>query len=64
MALWIGLSALFTVCTSTVGSYNETFGSIGGIVILLLWLFVTAFVVLLGAEIHAQRETDAKRPSD
>jgi len=54
--LWLSLSALFTVYTSTVSSYNETYGSIGGIVILLLWLFITAFVVLLGAEIHAQRE--------
>ena len=59
MTLWIALSALFTIYTSTVGSYNETYGSIGGIVILLLWLFITAFVVLLGAEIHAQRELDA-----
>ncbi len=44
--------------------YNETYGSIGGIVILLLWLFITAFVVLLGAEIHAQAETDALHPAD
>ena len=57
MALWIGLSALFTIYTSTVATYNETYGSIGGIVVLLLWLFITAFVVLLGAEIHAQRES-------
>lgn len=56
MVLWIALSGLFSVYTSTVGSYNETYGSIGGIVILLLWLFITAFVVLLGAEIHAERE--------
>lgn len=59
MVLWISLSGLFSVYTSTVGSYNETYGSIGGIVVLLLWLFITAFVVLLGAEIHAQRETAA-----
>lgn len=59
MVLWIALSGLFSVYTSTVGSYNETYGSIGGIVILLLWLFITAFVVLLGAEIHAERESDA-----
>jgi len=59
MILWLSLSALFTVYTSTVGSYNETYGSIGGIVILLLWLFITAFVVLLGAEIHAQNEDRA-----
>jgi len=59
MFLWIALSALFTIYTSTVGNYNETYGSIGGIVILLLWLFITSFVVLLGAEIHAQSEVDA-----
>ena len=64
MALWLGLSALFTIYTSTVGNYNETYGSIGGIVILLLWLFITAFVVLLGAEIHAQREVDARNDAD
>lgn len=58
MVLWITLSGLFSVYTSTIGSYNETYGSIGGIVILLLWLFITAFVVLLGAEIHAQGEGD------
>lgn len=58
MVLWIVLSGLFSVYTSTVGSYNETYGSIGGIVVLLLWLFITAFVVLLGAEIHAQSETE------
>ncbi len=64
MALWIGLSALFTIYTSTVASYNETYGSIGGIVVLLLWLFITAFVVLLGAEVHAQRESEAAQPAD
>lgn len=61
MFLWIALSALFTIYTSTVGNYNETYGSIGGIVVLLLWLFITSFVVLLGAEIHAQSESDASR---
>lgn len=56
MFLWLALSGLFTIYTATVGNYNETYGSIGGIVILLLWLFITAFVVLLGAEIHAEGE--------
>ena len=40
------------------------YGSIGGIIVLLLWLFITAFVVLLGAEIHAQNEADASRLAD
>ena len=56
MVLWIGLSGLFSVYTATAGSYNETYGSIAGIVILLLWLFITAFTVLLGAELHAHSE--------
>jgi len=56
MVLWISLSGLFTVYTSTVGSYNETYGTMGGLVILLMWLFITAFVVLLGAEIHSESE--------
>lgn len=51
--LWVLLSALFSVYTATVASYNETYGALGGLVILLLWLFITAFVVLIGAEIHA-----------
>lgn len=56
MVLWIGLSGLFSIYTATAGSYNETYGSIAGIVILLLWLFITAFTVLIGAELHAQSE--------
>lgn len=51
--LWVALSALFTIYTATFASYNETYSSLGGIVILLLWLFITAFMVLIGAEIHA-----------
>lgn len=51
--LWIVLSGLFSVYTATAGSYNETYGSLGGLVILLLWLMITALVVLIGAEIHA-----------
>ena len=51
--LWVGLSGLFSIYTATLGSYNETYGTLGGLVVLLLWLFITAFVVLIGAEIHA-----------
>lgn len=54
--LWLVLSGLFTVYTSTFASYNETFGTLGALVVLLLWLFITAFMVLVGAEIEAARE--------
>ncbi|MEM7095934.1 MAG: YihY/virulence factor BrkB family protein [Actinomycetota bacterium] len=51
--LWVALSGLFSIYTATLGTYNETYGTLGGLVVLLLWLFITAFVVLIGAEIHA-----------
>lgn len=38
------------------GNYNETYGSLGAVVILQLWLFVSAYVVLLGAQINAEAE--------
>lgn len=62
--LWIALSGLFTIYTSTLGNYNETYGSLGGLVVLLLWLFITAFVVLLGAEIHALTGRETAGPGD
>lgn len=62
--LWVVLTALFSVYTATVASYNETYGTLGGLVILLLWLFITAFVVLIGAEIHAHTASDESGRSD
>lgn len=55
--LWLTMSGVFTVYTASFASYNETYGSLGAMVVLLLWLFLTAFTVLVGAEIDATRET-------
>jgi membrane protein len=49
--------------TANVGSYNETYGSLAAIVLLLLWLFIAAFVVLLGAQINAELEHQTERDS-
>lgn len=54
--LWLVLSGLFSVYTSTLANFNETYGSLGALVIMLLWLFITAFMVLVGAEIDAARD--------
>jgi membrane protein len=54
--LWLGGSALFALYVNNFGSYNETYGSIGAVVVLMLWLFLTAFVVLLGAELNGETE--------
>jgi membrane protein len=54
--LWIIGSVGFSVYVSNFASYNETYGSLGAVVILLMWLWLSAFIVLLGAEINAQME--------
>ena len=54
--LWLIGSALFTLYVNNFGSFGETYGTFAGIIILMLWLFLTAFVVLLGAEINAEME--------
>jgi membrane protein len=57
--LWIGASLLFSFYVSNFGSYNKTYGSMGAIIILLLWFFLTAYAVLIGAELDAAIEKQA-----
>ncbi len=59
--LWILGSVLFAVYVNNFGSYNDTYGSIGAVVVLMLWLYLTAFVVLLGAELNGESERQARR---
>jgi membrane protein len=54
--LWIIASVGLSLYVSNFGSYAKTYGALAGIVILLLWLFITSYAVLLGAEINAESE--------
>jgi len=55
---WVAASLGFSAYVRHFGSYNATYGSIGAVIILLTWMYLTAFLVLLGAEINvAVRET-------
>src|ERR1700722_16370485 len=54
--LWIVASIGFTVYVANFNSYDKTYGSLGGVVILLTWLYLSALMVLLGAVINAQSE--------
>jgi membrane protein len=54
--LWLLGSYAFNMYVSHFGAYNETYGSVGGIIILLMWFYMTAFIVLIGAEINASSE--------
>lgn len=54
--LWIAASLLFSFYVQNFGSYNKTYGSIGAIIILLLWFFLTAYAILIGAELNSEME--------
>ncbi|MCU1364880.1 MAG: ribonuclease [Ilumatobacteraceae bacterium] len=54
--MWILGSLLFSLYTANFAKYNETYGSLGAVVVLMLWLFLTALAVLVGAEINAEME--------
>jgi membrane protein len=59
--LWILASVAFTVYVANFSSYNTTYGSLGGAVVLLTWLYITSFTILLGAVVNAQAERQTRR---
>ena len=59
--LWLIGSALFSWYVANFGSYNETYGSIGAVVVLMVWFWLSALIVLLGAELNAEMEHQTER---
>jgi len=57
--LWLALSGLFAIYTSFSDSYDKTYGSLAGGVILLLWLNYSAFALLFGAELNSELDRQA-----
>jgi membrane protein len=57
--LWLVLSGLFALYTSFSSSYDETYGSLAGGIILLLWLNYSAMAILFGAELNAELDRQA-----
>jgi membrane protein len=49
---WLIFSLLFSLYASTAGSYNETYGSLAGVIILLLYVYYSALIMLVGAEMN------------
>jgi membrane protein len=54
--VWLLASAAFSVYVSYFAHYDKTYGSLGAVVILLLWLYISFYIILLGAEINAELE--------
>jgi membrane protein len=56
LAIWLVASVGFAAYVANFGSYNQTYGSLGGVIVFLVWLWITNMAVLLGAEFNAERE--------
>ncbi|MEO9254718.1 MAG: YhjD/YihY/BrkB family envelope integrity protein [Tepidiformaceae bacterium] len=56
--VWIAATLLFGFYVSNFGSYNKTYGTLGGVVVLLTWLYITNVMLLLGAEVNAILELE------
>jgi membrane protein len=63
VAVVVGLAASigFSVYVTLMGNYNKTYGSLGAIIVLLLWLYLMAYAVLFGAAVNAELERQTER---
>jgi membrane protein len=59
--LWVIASIAFSIYVRNFGSYTETYGSLGGVIILLMWMWLSAFVILLGAELNSEMEHQTEK---
>jgi membrane protein len=60
-ALWLLASAGFSWYASSFGKFNETYGALGGVIVLLTWFYLTAISIILGAEMDAEVERQTAR---
>ncbi len=61
--LWLAASGLFSFYVANFAAYNATYGSLGAVIVLLLWLYLSAAAVILGACINAEAERQTGRDS-
>ncbi|MGL9622373.1 YihY/virulence factor BrkB family protein [Bradyrhizobium sp. U531] len=59
--LWLIASALFSWYAANFGTFNQTYGSLGAIIGFMIWLWISAIVILLGGELNAEMEHQTAR---
>jgi membrane protein len=68
VVVWMLVSAAFGLYVANFGSYNKTYGSLGAIIIFLVWLWLSNVAILLGAELNAEitrgRQIEAGQPAE
>lgn len=61
--LWLLASVLFSVYVEHFGNYNKTYGTLAAVVLLMMWMYASAYVILLGAELDAEIEAQTAKDS-
>src|ERR1044072_6004948 len=56
IVIWIVASAAFALYVANFGSYDKTYGTLGGLIVLLVWLWITNLAILFGHQLNAERE--------
>jgi len=68
VVLWIAASAAFAFYVANFASYNKTYGALGGVIVFLVWLWISNIAILLGAEFNAElergRQIEAGHPAE
>jgi len=59
--IWLIGSGIFGLYVNRFGKFGETYGTMGAVVVLMLWLYLTAFCILIGAEMNAESERQTRR---
>jgi membrane protein len=62
--VWIAGSLVFGWYVTSLSSYSRTYGSLGGVIVLILWLYLSSLAVLVGGELNAELERQADRTSN
>ena len=60
LVAWLTASAGFGIYVSQFGSYNKVYGSLAGVVVILVWMWITNLAILFGHELNAERERDVQ----
>jgi membrane protein len=62
--LWLGASALFSWYAESFGNFNRTYGTLGAVIGFMMWLWISAIVILVGAELDAELECQDPSPGE
>jgi membrane protein len=63
VVVWLAASGLFALYVANFSSYNATYGALAGVVVFLVWLWITNVAILLGAELNAELERQREKES-